>query len=116
MQAIVAAEESGFLSGQLARGSSARYDWSSPKPMAAVDLNPYRFASTDAVQIVTTSGLESSRVAVPDVRGRALRTAITLLHEAGLEVELDDNVPERVRSSQPAAGSFVVPGATILLH
>jgi len=116
MQAIVAAEESGFLSGQLARGSSARYDWSSPKPMAAADRSPYRFASTDAVQIVTASRNESSGVAVPDVRGRALRTAITLLHEAGLEVELDDNVPERVRSSQPAAGSFVVPGATILLH
>jgi cell division protein FtsI (penicillin-binding protein 3) len=116
MQAIVAAQESGFLSGQLSRGSSAGYDWSSPTPMAVVDRSPYRFASADEVQIVTASQIESSEVAVPDVRGRALRTAITLLHEAGLEVELDDNVRVRVRSSQPAAGSFVVPGATILLH
>jgi beta-lactam-binding protein with PASTA domain len=116
MQAIVAAEESGFLTGKLTRRPASQYDWSSSRPIAAVDQTPYRFVSTDAVQIVTSPLLESYEVVVPDVRGRALRTAVTLLHEAGLEVELDDKVAERVRSSQPSAGSFVVPGATVLLH
>ena len=116
MQAIVAAEESGFLTGEPTRRSASQYDWSSSSPIAAVDQTPYRFVSTDAVQIVTSPLLESYEVVVPDVRGRALRTAVTLLHEAGFKVELDDKIAERVRSSQPSAGSFVVPGATVLLH
>ncbi|TFG63930.1 MAG: PASTA domain-containing protein [Gemmatimonadales bacterium] len=116
MQAIVAAEESGFLTGQLSRRSAARYDWSSSTVVPPVDQTPFRFATTNATEVITSPRHESDDVVVPDVRGRALREAVKLLHEAGLEVEVDDDVPERVRSTQPAAGSFVVPGATVLLH
>lgn len=116
MQAIMAAEESGFLSGQLVRRSVSRYDWSPSIPPAGMDQSPYRFAATNVVQVDRPPRLQFDEVVVPDVQGRALRIAVALLHEAGLEVELDDEVSERVRSSQPAAGSFVVPGATVLLH
>jgi len=116
MQAIVAAEETGFLSGQLSRRSGRDYDWSTSSPIAAVGEIPYRFAATNASQVVKSQEFDSDVVVVPDVRGRALRVAVSLLLDAGLEVELADEVPARVRRSQPAAGSFVVPGATVLLR
>ncbi|MFQ5529569.1 MAG: hypothetical protein ACE5FP_04405 [Gemmatimonadota bacterium] len=45
-----------------------------------------------------------------------MRAAAARLYEAGLEVELDDEAPERVRRTQPAPGSRVVSGATVLLR
>jgi len=116
MQAIVAAEESGFLTGQVSRRSARRYAWSTAPEISEIEETPFRFAAANVSQAIMAPRRESDAVIVPDVRGRALRVAVTLLHEAGLEVELDDDVPERVRSSQPVAGSPVVPGATVLLH
>ena len=118
MQAIVAAENSGFLAGQLARRADTGYDWSTSSPAIAEDATPYRFAATNPrrPRVVASSHPESGEVVIPDVRGLGLRTAVTRLHEAGLEVELDGEVPKRVRRSQPAAGALVVRGATVLLH
>ncbi len=118
MQAIMAAEDSGFLAGRLARRADTGYDWSASSPALSENPTPYRFAATNPLRAraVTTTRTESSEVVIPDVRGLGLRAAVTQLLKAGFEVELSDEVPERVRRSQPAAGALVVRGATVLLH
>lgn len=118
MQAILAAEDSGFLAGRLVRRADTGYDWSVSSPVTAEDPTPYRFAATNPRRpsAVTANQRESIEVVVPDVRGLGLRAAVARLHRDGFEVELDDEIPERVRRSQPAAGALVVRGATVLLQ
>lgn len=62
-------------------------------------------------------GGDSSRpsVTVPDVTGRDTRGAAAALFGAGLRVKLDDG-PGTVREMDPAAGTSVRAGSTILLH
>jgi cell division protein FtsI (penicillin-binding protein 3) len=55
-----------------------------------------------------------ARIAVPSVRGLALRDAVAALHKAGLRVELASGP---AGTTAPAAGSRVAPGTTVrLLH
>jgi len=112
MQAILAAGESGLLAGHLIRGADARHEWGTPEP----DATPYRFAANGPPRDLQTSRAESGELLVPDVRGLGLRAAAARLYEVGLEVELRDDVTQRVRRSEPAPGSRVVPGSIVLLR
>jgi cell division protein FtsI (penicillin-binding protein 3) len=112
MQAILAAGESGLLAGHLIQGADTRHDWATPEP----EVPPYRFAANTPPRDRRTEQSESGELLVPDVRGLGLRAAAARLHEAGLEVELDDDALQRVRRSEPAPGSRVVSGSTVLLR
>ena len=115
LQAIVAAEESGLLTGQAIRRRSAPRDWSAPAT-SSVETGPYRLAAHGAPTVTELVASEIDETLVPQVRGLGLRAAVTTLHEAGLKVEIGDGAGARVRNSFPAPGSRVVPGATVLLR
>lgn len=115
MQAIVAAGESGLLTGHLLQGAGSGHDWADRTAITERESTPYQFAANSPPP-VELSGSRPDELVVPDVRGLGLRAAAAKLHEIGLEVELDDETPERVRRSYPAPGSRVVSGATVLLR
>ena len=80
-------------------------------------MGPYILAAAGAPpQIAEVTPSELDEAIVPQIRGLGLRAAATLLHEAGLKVEIEDGAGARVSTSLPVPGSRVVPGATVLLR
>lgn len=107
VQAIVATRGRGLIEtgrGPLIR---ARLDWET----GAATESPYRLAAAENVPEARVA--ERSQV-LPDLRGLETRVAVSRLHSLGLRVELEGS--GRVVRQEPAAGTRVVPGATILLR
>lgn len=116
LQAIVAAEESGLLTGQVIRRRAEPRDWSAAAPVSS-EVGPIHLATTGVeLSLAEAAPLEIDAAIVPQIRGLGLRAAVTKLYEAGLKVEIEDGAGARVRTSLPVPGSRVVPGATVLLR
>ncbi len=107
VQAILATRGRGLIETGVGRQNRDRLEWETRETSAL----PYRFAAnTDVPQPRTAERNER----LPNLRGLETRVAAARLHEMGLRVELTGT--GRVTGQEPAAGTRVVRGATILLR
>jgi cell division protein FtsI (penicillin-binding protein 3) len=107
VQAILATRGRGLIEAQASVRRPERLDWGTQEPSGS----PYRFASTN----VAPDPREGERqLRLPDLAGLETRVAVARLHSLGLRAELQTS--GRVTRQEPAAGTSVVRGATILLR
>jgi cell division protein FtsI (penicillin-binding protein 3) len=120
LQAALAARDAALDRGALASTSLRRSPASAAASVPTIDSTVTRADSVEASGPVVValdapvSGAPRSTgtVAVPDVRGMALRTAVAALHSAGLRVQL---APGASLATIPAAGARVQRGAVVRL-
>jgi len=107
VQAILATRGRGLIESGPAPHSRVRLDWDSQEAGAS----PYRLVAAEE----SPRPEETDRnPRLPDLRGLETRIAVARLHALGMRVELEGS--GRVTRQEPAAGSQVVRGATILLR
>ena len=107
VQAILATRGRGLIETGAGAPSRARLEWNEGEPTAS----PFQFAA--ARDLRQPAATEHNRK-LPDLKGLETRVAVARLHELGLRVELQGS--GRVTRQEPAAGTRVVRGATILLR
>jgi cell division protein FtsI (penicillin-binding protein 3) len=112
LQAALATQVGSVDSRLVASGISPRR-WSGVAPDA--DRGPFIFAVGGGEQAWTAepTRVESS-IAVPDLEGLPLRSAVARLHELGLRVELHGS--SVVRGQEPAAGQEIRRGGMVVLR
>jgi cell division protein FtsI (penicillin-binding protein 3) len=107
VQAILATRGRGLIDTGPVVAGRARLDWDTREG----GESPYRLATAEEV----LEPIEADRnLGVPDLRGLETRVAVARLHALGLRVELKGS--GRVTRQEPAGGTRVVRGATILLR
>ena len=107
VQAILATRGRGLIDTGPSAHSKARLEWNEGE----ASRSPFQFAAArDLPQPAATDRNQK----LPDLRGLETRVAVARLHELGLRVELQGS--RRVTRQEPAAGTRVVRGATILLR
>jgi cell division protein FtsI (penicillin-binding protein 3) len=107
VQAILATRGRGLIEAGAPGRRPGRIDWGTGDSPPS----PYRFASTDLAPEPRTGGRQ---LRLPDLGGLETRVAVARLHSLGLRAELQTS--GRVTRQEPAAGTSVVRGATILLR
>ena len=107
VQAILATRGRGLIETGAGAHSRARLEWSEGEATPS----PFQFAA--ARDLPQSAATERNQV-LPDMKGLETRVAAARLHELGLRVELQGS--GRVTRQEPAAGTRVVRGATILLR
>ncbi len=107
VQAILATRGRGLIETGVDRQSRDKLEWETGQ----TDASPYRFASIADVPQPRTAERDER---LPNLRGLETRVAAARLHEMGLRVELKGS--GRVTGQEPAAGTRVVRGATVLLR
>ena len=106
VQAILATRGRGLIETGAGAHSRTRLEWNEGEATAS----PFQFAAADLPQPAATEPNQK----LPDLKGLETRVAVARLHELGLRVELRGS--GRVTRQEPAAGTRVVRGATILLR
>jgi cell division protein FtsI (penicillin-binding protein 3) len=123
VQAILSAAESGLLNGRVAAPTRRPFDWDAgprgEKPEQVGGSVQFRFAAstpgrTSAVDASRPAAGRAGDVVLPDLSGLGVRAAAARLHALGLKVE--NRASGRVTDTQPAPGTRVVPGASVLLR
>ena len=107
VQAILATRGRGLIETGAGTHSRARLEWNEGEAAPS----PFQFAA--ARDLPQPAATERNRK-LPDLKGLETRVAVARLHEMGLRVELRGS--GRVTRQEPAAGTRVVRGATILLR
>lgn len=107
VQAILATRGRGFIETGPGPHSRVRLEWDREETTES----PYQFAA--ARDIEEPRAAEHNQ-RLPNLEGLETRIAVAQLHEMGLRVELKGS--GRVKRQEPAAGTRVVRGATILLR
>jgi len=107
VQAILATRGRGLIETGRGTHSRARLDWDAREHSES----PFRLA---AVENVAEPRELEPNLRMPDLRRLETRVAVARLHALGLRVELKGS--GRVTRQEPAAGTRVVRGATILLR
>jgi cell division protein FtsI (penicillin-binding protein 3) len=107
VQAILATRGRGLIDTGPGTRDRVRLEWDAGETTSS----PYRFA---AVRDVPEPTVTEANQRLPDLKGLETRVAVAKLHELGLRVELKGS--GRVTRQEPAAGTRVVRGATILLR
>lgn len=108
--AIATLESSGFRA--VPEPSDAADDWK------VSEQDPAAFAIADCGSEVRIT-LSSGQVEVPNVVGQSADVAQAEIEEQGLVVEVDDaavSQPAEVSDQDPAAGTLVDPGSTVLIR
>jgi cell division protein FtsI (penicillin-binding protein 3) len=122
VQAILAAAESGLVSGRVVGPTEGPYDWETGTGLAAdravaQEEPPFRFVAvgppTPQAESVSDA-VPGADVILPDLTGVGIRAATTRLHGLGLRVEI--RTSGRVARTEPAPGTRVLPGARVLLR
>jgi cell division protein FtsI (penicillin-binding protein 3) len=107
VQAILATRGRGLIESGPGTHSRVRLDWDARESTES----PYRLA---AVESVAEPREQEPNLRMPDLRELETRVAVARLHALGLRVELKGS--GRVTRQEPAAGTRVVRGATVLLR
>jgi membrane peptidoglycan carboxypeptidase len=107
VQAILATRGRGLIDTGASAHSRARLEWNEGE----ASRSPFQFA---AARDLPPPAATDRNQKLPDLRGLETRVAVARLHELGLRVELQGS--RRVTRQEPAAGTRVVRGATILLR
>lgn len=123
VQAILSAAESGLLTGRVAAPTRRPFDWDAgPRGEGSQPVGSgvqFRFAASTPGQTPVGDSPRPAAgrgddVVLPDLSGLGVRAAAARLHALGLKVE--SRASGRVTDTQPAPGTRVVPGASVLLR
>lgn len=117
LQAILAAAESGLVTGRVVSPARRSYDWDVPggqTASAGASGTPFRFATTGDVVRPEAPAEPAAEVVLPDLSGLGVRAAAARLHALGLNV--DNRASGRVAATEPAPGARLARGARVRLR